>query len=47
MLAATAAVVLVGVALTVAAGPLYGLAGRAADDLGHPARYVTAVLGQP
>ncbi|HET8590670.1 MAG TPA: Na+/H+ antiporter subunit D [Nakamurella sp.] len=47
MLAATAAVVLVGVALTAAAGPLYGLAGRAADDLGHPARYVTAVLGQP
>ena len=45
MLAATAAVVLAGVLLTVAAGPLYALAGRAADDLAHPDRYVTAVLG--
>ena len=45
MLAATAAVVLAGVLLTVAAGPLYALAGRAADDLHDPGGYVTAVLG--
>ncbi len=47
MLAATAAVVAASVMLTVAAGPLYALAGRAANDLAHPENYVTAVLGSP
>ncbi len=47
MLGATAAVVLSGVMLTVAAGPVYDFAGRVAGDLAHPASYVTAVLGRP
>ena len=33
-----------GLAITVVAGPLYGLAARAADDLVTPSRYVQAVL---
>jgi hypothetical protein len=33
-----------GLAITVVAGPLYGLSARAADDLVTPSRYVEAVL---
>ncbi|WP_111766218.1 Na+/H+ antiporter subunit D [Nakamurella deserti] len=44
MLGATAATVTVGLLLTVFAGPLFGLASRAGDDLMHPDRYITAVL---
>ena len=45
LMTATAAVAVVGgLALTVVAGPLYGLTSRAADDLMAPDRYVEAVL---
>lgn len=44
MVGATTALVVVGVALTVFAGPLFDLAGSAADNLVHPDRYVDAVL---
>lgn len=41
----TGALVAVGVALTVFAGPLFGYADRAADALTHPQQYIEAVLG--
>ncbi|MVA75220.1 Na+/H+ antiporter subunit D [Auraticoccus sp. F435] len=41
----TAALVLVGVALTVVAGPLFGVTDRAAAELLEPAGYVRAVFG--
>ena len=44
MVGATTALVVVGVALTVFAGPLFDLAGSAADNLVHPDRYIDAVL---
>jgi len=44
MTGAAAAVVVAGLAITVAAGPLYGLVARAADDLSQPSVYVQAVL---
>ena len=44
MTAAAAAAVVGGLALTVVAGPLYGLSARAADDLVTPDRYIQAVL---
>ena len=44
MTAAAATAVVGGLALTVVAGPLYGLTARAADDLVTPDRYVQAVL---
>ena len=44
MVGATTALVVVGVALTVFAGPLFDLAGSAADNQVHPDRYVDAVL---
>lgn len=44
MVGATTALVAVGVALTVFAGPLFDLAGSAADNMAHPDRYVEAVL---
>ena len=44
MVGATAVVVAGGLAITVIAGPLYGLSARAADDLVTPDRYVQAVL---
>ncbi|RKQ34847.1 Na+/H+ antiporter subunit D [Kocuria tytonis] len=44
MVGATTALVGVGVLLTVFAGPLFDLAGSAADNLTHPDRYVRAVL---
>ena len=33
------------IAIALAAGPLYGLSERAAQDVLEPARYVTAVMG--
>jgi multicomponent Na+:H+ antiporter subunit D len=45
MLASTAAVVLIGVAVMIFARPLYSLSERAAQDLLEPMRYVSAVLG--
>ncbi|MUN62072.1 Na+/H+ antiporter subunit D [Kocuria sediminis] len=44
MLGGASALVAVGVALTVFAGPLFQLADNAAENLVHPERYVTAVL---
>lgn len=44
MLGATSALVAVGVALTVFAGPLFQLADNAAENLVRPERYVGAVL---
>ena len=44
MVGATTALVAVGVALTVFAGPLFDLAENAAQNLGHPDRYVKAVF---
>ena len=44
MVATTIVLVLVGVGLTVVAGPLYGYAQRSADDLVGGAAYVRAVL---
>ena len=45
LMTATAAIAVAGgLALTVVAGPLYGLTSRAADDLMAPNRYVEAVL---
>ena len=44
MVATTVVLVLVGVGLTVVAGPLYGFAQRSADDLVGGAAYVRAVL---
>ncbi|ASE11274.1 multicomponent Na+:H+ antiporter subunit D [Kocuria rhizophila] len=44
MVGATTALVAVGVALTVFAGPLFDLAGSAADNLVSPQRYTNAVL---
>ncbi|HEY2192169.1 MAG TPA: Na+/H+ antiporter subunit D [Actinomycetospora sp.] len=46
MTGATVALVTVGVALTVAAGPLYTLTDRAAADLTARTPYVSAVFGQ-
>jgi multicomponent Na+:H+ antiporter subunit D len=45
MVGATAAMVVVTVALTVLAGPLYGIADRAATDLLERTPYLTAVFG--
>jgi multicomponent Na+:H+ antiporter subunit D len=45
MMASTAAVVMIGVAVMVFARPLYSLSERAATDLMEPLRYVSAVLG--
>jgi multicomponent Na+:H+ antiporter subunit D len=44
MFAAAGVAVAGGLAITVVAGPLYGLTARAADDLLDPSGYVTAVL---
>ncbi|MEX5258863.1 Na+/H+ antiporter subunit D [Kocuria rosea] len=44
MLGGASALVAVGVALTVFAGPLFQLADNAAENLVHPERYVEAVL---
>jgi multicomponent Na+:H+ antiporter subunit D len=47
MVGATLVVVLAGLALTVAAGPIYGYADRAGHDLSQPSVYIDAVLGAP
>jgi multicomponent Na+:H+ antiporter subunit D len=44
MVAPTAGLVLVGVALSVVAGPLFGVADRAAADLRERSPYVESVL---
>jgi multicomponent Na+:H+ antiporter subunit D len=46
MLLATSTAVVAGLALTVVAGPLYGLSSRAAEDLVDRRGYVDAVLRQ-
>ena len=46
MRAATAALVVLGLAVALFAGPLYGLSERAAADLLAPSAYRTAVLGR-
>ena len=46
MVGSTAAMVVVTVALTVIAGPLYGVAERAADDLVDRSPYISAVFGE-
>lgn len=45
MMASTAAVVVIGVAVMIFARPLYSLSERAAVDLLEPFKYVSAVLG--
>ncbi len=45
MVGATAAMVVVTVGLTVVAGPLYGVAQRAADDLRDRTPYISSVFG--
>ena len=47
MTTATVAAVAGGLAITFVAGPLYGLAERAAEDLVDPAAYTGAVLVSP
>ncbi|TQM30072.1 Na+/H+ antiporter subunit D [Nocardia bhagyanarayanae] len=47
MLLSTMALAAVGLGLTVLAGPILGIADRAAADLNDPAVYVGAVLGEP
>jgi multicomponent Na+:H+ antiporter subunit D len=47
MVGATAAVVAVGLLLTVAAGPVFGLAERAAADLMDPQQYARTVFDTP
>ncbi len=44
MLGAAVVAVAAGLAITLVAGPLYGLSERAAEDLVSPQGYVTAVL---
>ena len=45
MIAPTAALATLSLAVALFAGPLYGLSERAAQDVLDPARYVTAVMG--
>jgi multicomponent Na+:H+ antiporter subunit D len=45
MVGSTAAMVVVTVALTVVAGPLYGVAERAAEDLRDRTPYISSVFG--
>jgi multicomponent Na+:H+ antiporter subunit D len=47
MLGAAACAVAGMLAISVVAGPLYGLAERAARDVVDPASYITAVLDRP
>jgi multicomponent Na+:H+ antiporter subunit D len=37
----------VGLALTVAAGPIFGYTDRAADEVMDRSQYISAVLGSP
>jgi multicomponent Na+:H+ antiporter subunit D len=45
MLAPTGALIVVGVTLTVLAGPIFSYAGRAADQVLDRAQYISAVIG--
>jgi multicomponent Na+:H+ antiporter subunit D len=45
MLLPTGALIAVGLALTVFAGPIFGYAERAADEVMDRGQYVSAVLG--
>jgi multicomponent Na+:H+ antiporter subunit D len=47
MVAPTMALIAVGVALTVAAGPIFGYTDRAANEVLDRGQYITAVLGRP
>jgi multicomponent Na+:H+ antiporter subunit D len=47
MLGATAALVVVGLALTVFAGPIFGYSERAAAEVLDRGQYISAVLGSP
>lgn len=47
MVAPTMALIAVGVALTVAAGPIFGYTDRAASEVLDRNQYITAVLGNP
>ncbi|MBF6277814.1 MULTISPECIES: Na+/H+ antiporter subunit D [Nocardia] len=47
MVAPTAALIVVALALTVFAGPILGICQRAAEDLNDPHRYLGTVLGPP
>ncbi len=47
MVAPTMALIAVGVALTVAAGPIFGYTDRAASEVLDRGQYITAVLGRP
>ncbi|WP_129657266.1 Na+/H+ antiporter subunit D [Rothia uropygialis] len=46
MMASTIGLVAVGVAITIVAGPLFGLSHQAAENLSDPQVYIDAVLGQ-
>jgi multicomponent Na+:H+ antiporter subunit D len=45
MVGSTASLVAIGLAIAVAAGPIYDLSERTAEDLVDPTRYIEAVLG--
>lgn len=47
MVAATFAIVIAGLLLTVLGGPAYDLAARIGDDLVHPENYISLVAGAP
>ncbi len=47
MLIPTVALIAVGLALTLAAGPIFGYSDRAAEEVLDPAQYVSAVMGTP
>ncbi|OXR46038.1 Na(+)/H(+) antiporter subunit D [Nocardia cerradoensis] len=47
MVAPTAALIVVALALTVFAGPILGICRRTAEDLNDPQRYLDTVLGPP
>lgn len=46
MLVPTGALIAVGLALTVAAGPIFAYSGRAADEVNDRNQYITAVVGE-
>ncbi|MGE2832952.1 Na+/H+ antiporter subunit D [Mycobacterium sp. SMC-4] len=47
MLAPTGALIVVGLMLTVFAGPIFSYSDRAADEVLNRSQYITAVLGEP
>ncbi len=46
MLAPTGALIVVGLTLTVLAGPIFAYSGRAADEVLDRGQYISAVLGR-